>query len=69
MLQARSECKTIDAYDINDENDFQLVHITGKTSVDGTVCDPELGVEMNGVYRLRRIVEMYQWHQNARHLG
>ncbi|MCS6984277.1 MAG: TMEM43 family protein [Leptospiraceae bacterium] len=43
----------------------KLVYVSGKVSVVGDVRDPLLGVVVNGVLALRRLVEMYQWAEKC----
>jgi Transmembrane protein 43 len=43
----------------------KLVHLTGPVSTEGTLADPDLGVEAEGV-KLVRQVEMFQWKENER---
>ncbi|HYD64606.1 TMEM43 family protein [Azospirillum sp.] len=44
-------------------NDGRLVHVAGAASVGEPLRDPVLGVAWNGLLRMRRTVEMYQWQQ------
>lgn len=43
-------------------NEGKLVHVSGPVATEGTLTDPELGVEAEGVKLIRR-VEMYQWEE------
>ncbi|HYH19509.1 MAG TPA: TMEM43 family protein [Azospirillum sp.] len=44
-------------------NDGKLVHVLGNATVGEPLRDPALGVAWNGLLRLHRTVEMYQWQQ------
>jgi len=50
----------VEAPDFNAGNDGKLVHVTGDTATEGTLRDPEFGVETQGI-RLDRKVLMYAW--------
>ncbi|MFO0891373.1 MAG: TMEM43 family protein [Isosphaeraceae bacterium] len=49
---------------IDPENDGKLVHLTGEATVDETLKDPVFGVSARAI-SLRRVVEMYQWHERS----
>ncbi|GAB5389909.1 MAG: hypothetical protein Alpg2KO_28770 [Alphaproteobacteria bacterium] len=52
---------TVPANEVNPTNDGKLVHFNGLMQTDDTVSDREFGVSRQGVLRLIRDVEMYQW--------
>ena len=41
-----------------------LVHVSGAAAVDGTPTDPVFHAAASGAIRLRRHVEMFQWHEH-----
>lgn len=49
---------------IDRAHEGQLVHVTATAAVDGTLTDPVFHVGQAGAMRLRRHVEMYQWHEH-----
>ena len=61
---ARKECRTLKDDTPLDENDFELVHLTGVTENDEVLTDQSFGATVNNSYRLVRTVEMYQWKEN-----
>jgi hypothetical protein len=52
----------VEAPEFNAGNDGKLVHVTGDTATEGTLRDPEFGVEAQGI-RLDRKVLVYAWVQ------
>jgi hypothetical protein len=44
----------------------RLVHVTGPITVQGTLRDPDFGVQAAGAVRLVRSVEMFQWREERR---
>lgn len=52
----------VEAQDFNAANNGKLVHVTGETATEGTLRDPEFGVEAQGI-RLDRKVLVYAWTQ------
>ncbi len=47
------------------ESEGRLVHVSGQAATDETLTDPEFGVSTQAL-KLRRRVEMYQWHESSR---
>src|ERR1043166_1743608 len=52
----------VETQELNAGNDGKLVHVTGDTATEGTLRDPEFGVETQGI-RLTRNVLVYAWTQ------
>lgn len=50
---------------VNPGNEGKLVHVSGPVTTEGTLTDPDLGVQAEGVKLVRR-VEMYQWEEEER---
>jgi hypothetical protein len=46
-------------------NEGKLVHLSGKAVTEATLTDPVFGVTANAL-KLRREVEMYQWHESSK---
>ena len=57
---ARNACIKIDPIQpINEEHEFQLVHMSGKVHNEVNLCDRDFGVVAQDSYRLKRKVEMF----------
>ena len=56
---------SIEADEIEWLYDEKLVHLTGKTATDETLSDDRFSVAVANAIKLRRIVEMYQWQEEA----
>src|SRR6266404_310420 len=52
--------KVVEADEFDDDNDGELVHVTGDTASDQTLRDPVFGVASVGI-RLNRNVQVYAW--------
>jgi hypothetical protein len=52
--------KVVEADEFDDDNDGELVHVTGDTASDQTLRDPVFGVASMGI-RLNRNVQVYAW--------
>jgi Transmembrane protein 43 len=50
----------VEADEFDADNDGELVHVTGETTSDQTLSDPEFGVTSPGI-RLNRNVQVYAW--------
>ncbi|MEO1528374.1 MAG: TMEM43 family protein [Planctomycetota bacterium] len=50
--------------EVNSANEGKFVHTVGETATDEILRDEEFSVEYNGV-RLKRHVEMFQWHEDV----
>ena len=61
MDRAEKEIKTVDCNDATAENNFKLIHVTGKTENKTDLVDNDFGVSIENSYRLKRKVEVYQW--------
>jgi hypothetical protein len=48
---------------VDPANDGRLVHVSGPATTTETLSDPEFGPSAAKALRLRRVVEMYQWHE------
>lgn len=46
-------------------NEGRLIHLFGPTTTSGPLTDPEFRITAEGVLRLDRRVEMYQWHESS----
>ena len=46
-----------------DEMNFELVHCVSKTRNEEPLLDDKFGIQVEDSYRLRRLVEMYQWYE------
>ncbi len=62
LKEGAAVVKTVDPGVIQPENEGELVHFTGMTTVEGGVSDDLFGIEAEAV-KLSRIVEMYQWKE------
>ena len=65
MGQGRDECKSFECGDLNDENDWKLVHVHGETNNENDLVDESFGVVVRNGYKLVRMVEMYQWKERS----
>ena len=61
MDRAEKEVKTVKADDSSSDNNFKLIHVTGKTENKTDLIDNDFAVTAENSYRLKRIVEVYQW--------
>jgi len=61
MDRAEKEIITVDCNDATAENNFKLIHVTGKTENKTDLVDNDFGVSIENSYRLKRRVEVYQW--------
>ncbi|MBS0519922.1 MAG: TMEM43 family protein [Proteobacteria bacterium] len=59
-----SSALTVPADRIDPDNDGRLVHVVGMLTTSGPAADFEFGMKSPGA-RLRRIVEMFQWSEEA----
>lgn len=50
---------------VDPANAGKLVHVSGATSANSAIADPDFGIEARGL-RLQRKVEMYQWKEERR---
>jgi len=63
MEKARADCTNANNKDLSEANNFKLVHTSGKSENKTELVDNEFGIVAENSYRLKRIVEMYQWRQ------
>ena len=52
--------KVVEADDFDEDNEGELVHVSGETTSDQTLRDPIFGVAVQGI-RLNREVQVYAW--------
>jgi len=62
LEQGRGAVVDVDAANVDPGQDGELVHFSAEATTSQTLNDAELGVQAPGL-RLRRTVEMYQWHE------
>lgn len=60
IVKAKDSLKSVAADKIDDKNDFELVHVSGKSQNDSLIEDKAFGVKAPNSYRVIRTVEMYQ---------
>ncbi len=65
LEQGRDAVVDVDIANIDPAHNGSLVHLMGPATTIETLTDPELGVQAQAI-RLRRTVEMYQWHESRR---
>jgi hypothetical protein len=56
---------SVKADSVDPGNEGKLVHVSGPVATEGTLTDPDLGVQAEGVKLVRR-VEMYQWKEEEK---
>jgi len=61
MDRAAKEVKNIPSTKPSAVNNFKLVHMIGESSNSTVLVDNEFGISVENSYRLKRIVEVYQW--------
>lgn len=61
--KAKEACVKVPADKILDENEFNLVHVTGESLNETDLVDRDFGVSVSNSYRLVRTAEMYQWEE------
>ena len=65
IAEARKECRVLKGDVPLDENDYELVHLSGTTENPDSLTDQSFGATVENSYRLVRSVEMYQWKENV----
>lgn len=60
--EMRNAASSVSAESLSENNDGNLVHVTGRAVTDAILTDPEFGVSANAIH-LRREVEMFQWEE------
>jgi len=61
IAKAREACVEANPEEPSEELNFKLVHANGTLSTEKTVDDEEFGLVKEGLVKLRRNVEVYQW--------
>lgn len=61
IAAGRENCVEANAEAPDDANNFKLVHAKGMLSTEKTVDDEAFGLSKEGLVKLRRDVEVYQW--------
>lgn len=65
MARAEKDVKEVTPEATSNDNNFKLVHLKGKSHNDTEIVDNEFGVSVENSYRLKRVVEVYQWYEIA----
>ncbi|MDM8567162.1 TMEM43 family protein [Candidatus Halobeggiatoa sp. HSG11] len=55
---------SIEAEQIDRNNEGKLVHLIGQTESNETLSDERFGIVQDNIIKLQRIVQMYQWQEN-----
>lgn len=63
MDQGRKLVKEVECDNPEDENEFELVHMSGEAVNNTEIVDNDFGIIAHNSYRLRRKVEMFQWRE------
>lgn len=66
IVKAKEALKSVPADKIDDKNDYELVHVSGKSQNDTEIEDHDFGIKAPDSYRLIRTVEMYQTKENVK---
>lgn len=66
LTEGRGAVVEASAATVDPAQEGRLVHLTGAAVSSATPSDPELGPAAPGGLRLRRVVEMFQWHEDRR---
>jgi len=61
IAAGRENCQQANAEEPTDQNNFKLVHAKGMLTTEKTVDDETFGLAKEGLIKLRRDVEVYQW--------
>lgn len=61
MDRAEKDVTSVDCNNISEDNNYKLVHTGGKAINNTELVDNQFGVSVENSYRLKRIVEVYQW--------
>ncbi len=56
---------SVDASQVNADNDGKLIHISGEAVTEEVLQDPQFGISENAIHLSRR-VEMYQWKEDQK---
>lgn len=55
---------SVSAERVDPQNEDRLVHLTGEAGTDDVLKDEEFGIEIQAI-KLKRVVEMFQWHEKS----
>lgn len=61
MDRAEKDVSSVDCNNVSEDNNYKLVHTGGKAINNTELVDNQFGVSVENSYRLKRIVEVYQW--------
>ena len=64
LQEGRGQVVSISSTDVDSVNNETLVHVQGRAETDEILEDPVFGISQKAL-KLRRIVEMYQWHESV----
>ena len=59
MTEGRKLVRTVEADDVDEANEYELVHVSGTTVNSTELIDNDFGIVAYNSYRLKRKVEMY----------
>mmetsp|Transcript_20677 Transcript_20677/g.27906 ORF Transcript_20677/g.27906 Transcript_20677/m.27906 type:complete len:113 (-) Transcript_20677:1282-1620(-) len=59
MDEGEKQCRTVEADDIDEANEYELVHVSGTTTNSNDLVDEDFSIVAQNSYRLKRKVEMY----------
>lgn len=65
LSDALGEARSVSAYSIDPANEGRLIHVSGVAQTAGPAWDPAFRLAVPEALRLRRRVEMVQWHETA----
>jgi hypothetical protein len=55
--------KEVEIDNVSDENNYKLVHASGRCSTKDMVSDERFTISMEDTVKIKRVVEVYQWHE------
>jgi hypothetical protein len=64
--EGASRVITIEANQVEPDNEGKLVHLTGQATSDETLTDVTFGLAKANIIKLQRVVKMYQWQEEQR---
>lgn len=62
LTEGQGAVVSVSADNVDNANENRLIHISGATTVDAPIVDPDLNISLNGL-RMKRVVETYQWEE------
>lgn len=65
LAEGKNAVISVDVDQVDMSNENKLIHITGETIVDEIILDKLIKIEVTNVIKLRRIVQVYQWQEDA----